>query len=115
MFGDDGNYPLFSAMCQTLLLYYLRSLVYKVRKDRGKKKEKRGTIKSFQKGNDMVIFIREERSLWPKEAAGGQEEAGLREEAEGSGGEAAAVCRQENTVDMALGQRGEAGSEPLLH
>lgn len=67
------------------LLYYLRSLVYEVRKDRAEKKEKRGTLKSFWKGNDMVIFIRVKRSLQAKEATGGQEEAGVREEAEASG------------------------------
>ena len=37
-------------------------------------KKKRGTGKSFQNRNDMVIFITEERSLWAKEASGGQEE-----------------------------------------
>lgn len=33
----------------------------------------------------MVIYIIEERSRWAREAARGQEEAGVREEAEGSG------------------------------
>lgn len=114
--GDDGNYHLFSTMSRTLLLCYLGSLVFKVGKDRVKKKEERGTVKSFQKGNDMVIFVTEERSLWAKEAARGQEEAGVREEAEGGvREEAVAVSRQEKTVAVGSGWRGKAGSEPLLH
>lgn len=56
----------------TLLLCYFLSLFCRARKDRIKRKKRGETVKSFQKGDDMVRVIIEERPLWAKEGAGGQ-------------------------------------------